>query len=456
MIKRTLTNNKTSQKSARPADIQDPPHLTPLDFVTDDRKEFRKNYPEIINAVYNYGKILFCLSQANRYHQITFGISWQARHLLWLFGSVVASIVNVQVAKVAIDLILPSDFLPLKVLLTVVFGVALILLLDLMIGFQLTNSLSSFNSRQTKEELESKLKSSKEELDIAFIQSQIDVFKIVENRYLSRITWFSFLILSLLIIVYLLEIAAAIYSVYSYDESDSLVAYLTPFLGVALSVMTALFRALKIEYSERKQSICHRYCEIAKKNHKQILFDISLANENAEYFLRDGKIDRGVVERIKKDAMQVKERESYYEKIDRLSERYHQRSQKITEHHEKSLKALEAAEETRRSNDLAVQDRSAKILKFESEKYHQKRQHLIKQIDLVETTQRQIEQLDREYPNHADRNSQLRRDLAAKHLEFQDLLSRLDLEWQLKNAPESDRPPNDLNGRKFDRESGDV
>jgi hypothetical protein len=417
--------------------IPDPdfPPLHALRLDPEDQNELLKSFIEVWETAQNLGKILLSLQQAHDYHQRTDGM----RPFLWLLMLGICAWVNVQAVRATIDNSLPPQLYLFKPFVTFALSLFLVFLLDWLIGSEIKKYLCWFDAHRLEPKLLQAVANAPGELNRAFALGQQEAFDRVQKRYLSDEKHLSRLKMAFLVVVYLIEIIAALHSITLYGESGELTAYIAPLLGVLFSGLSGVFRGITIEYPRIRHKICTRYTNVAEEQPlNQLTSAISFANTITDSFLKHGAIHREMVEKIRQTFQQTEERGNLNEAITPLAEEYHQQSHALTRQYHQDIEKLEAEEQQWQERGRPLNPKR-KQRKFQKAKQRLTRDYLNAQLNLIEEIEYQLQNLYRRFPRQYQADCSFSQELAAKKREYQHQRSRLSLEGMIEGE-ESDAP----------------
>jgi hypothetical protein len=426
------------------------PSLIALDLVPEDQQGLLRSCPEIIQTSRLLGKTQFCLHQAQDYVQR----SWALRHFLWLLMLVICATVNIQAVRATIDNSLPPQWYLVLPFITFFLSLFLIGLLDWLIGSELKNYLCRIDARRIEQKLSQEVNTARGEIDRAFaLGKRQDAYERVQEKYLSAEKRLPLLKLGFLAVIYLVEIIAALYSVTIYGESHGLTAYIAPLVGVLFSGLSGFYRGITIEYARRRHHIGYHYLNLAEEqSFVQLTQQIEEANQILETFVKNGKIEREVVENIRHNTRTTQKQADFLQQLNEITEDYHSRESALTKEYRQDLTHLEEQQEERENQDRSVQSPERKQLSFKRSKNRLGRKHLNAQLSLIEETEHRLKSLYRQYPAQNQGECPFSRELVAKKEDIQTQLSRLNLESQVLKNVESPRSPDSFHSSQDDHQ----
>ena len=456
-FKSVLSGRKKATVTVRPIPNSEFPPLHAVNLIADDQTKLLKGYLEIKHTAQELAKTEFSLNRSRDYFQRTWIGSWRVRHYVWFFMFVVCCIINTQAVKTTVDNNIPPQWYVIKPFATIAIAFTIIFLVDWIIGSELKNFLARFDAIQIDKKLGSAFKNTEEELNQAQCAGRKVAFERVQDKYLAHVKLLTYIKLSLLVILYIVEIASAIYGISFYGEGSSILNYIAPLLGVLLSGLSGLYRALKIEIPEQRHKLSHAYLGIAEElSHERLIADIQFANGVTEIFLSKGIVDREDINKLRNNSLNGGVEAELNQEIYRISDNYHEQTVIAKDIYRRDVDELEDKEQERIISDRSVQDPMLHEHVVKLNKNRLGRKHCAAMIRLIEEVQQNLKRVYRQYRCVSQAYDQFQQELAEVLSEYELRLDRLELDWQaLTNRPSNSSPIDRGNSRDDDDDRRD-
>jgi hypothetical protein len=457
-FKSVLSRPKRTSVMIRPIPTPEFPPLHAVNLTADDQTKLLKGYLEIKHTAQELTKTEFSLNCAHDYFQRTWIGSWRVRHYVWFFMFVVCCAINTQAVKTTVDNNIPAQWHVIKPFATIAIAFTIIFLVDWIIGSELKNFLARFDASQLNKKLESEFKNAVGELNQAQGAGRKAAFDRVQDKYLAHVKLLTYIKIAMLVILYVVEIASAIYSISFYGEDSSILSYIAPLLGVLLSGLSGLYRALKIEIPEQRHKLSHSYLGIAEEiSHDQLIADIQFANAVTEIFLRKGMVNRDDIDKVRNGMRQGSAEIGLNQELYRINDDYHDRTVALNDNHRQDIAALEDREQQRIMSDRSVQDPVIHEHSFKLHKNRLYRKHCTDLIRLIQEVQQNLKRVYRQYRCVSHIYDQFQQELAEELSDHELQLDRLTLDWETlthrppKSSPLPDHAPHDDDDDRHDQ-----